>query len=261
MSARLPDLNDGRRLSRLDLDRRLTGELPAELHGPEADQLRAHQAELAESHAALPPFDLAAIEARATRVEEEGHAADEPGGAEVISLFGRRRLSPLAVVAPLLAAALVLLSVRLPPPSHYAGTKGSVGVEVYVQRDDGAARVHNGDILHEGDRIRFATRADGYEDVVVLSVDGAGIVSVFYPDDADADPLPVPPFARQLLPDAIELDDAVGPELYVAVYGAGDTAAAIELVGDAWQSGGADAVAALARTVPGVAVLSVEKQP
>lgn len=231
------DVNDGSRPSRLELDRALTGE--CELAGQD-ELLERHRAEVQATP--LPAFDLEAIQQRAGRQ------------AEVVPLFGWNR------AVPILLAALALLVVLVPRgPDHR--TKGGTGLEVYVQRGAEVLRVQPGETLVQGDRVRFATRADGHETVVVLSVDGDGKISLFYPEDPDEEPVPVDPYQRGLLDEAIQLDGAVGPESFVAVFSPGATASALELVRDTYAAGGHDALAELSRSDPGVAVLTVEKAP
>ena len=172
----------------------------------------------------------------------------------------RRPWRTLTLAAlPLLAAAMALLVLLPSPPANRA--KGTVDLDLYVQRGGQAVAVAEGEVLAPGDRVRFAVQADGHEGVVLLSVDGAGVVSLLYPERADQPPVPVDPDQRGLLVDAVALDDAPGPELFVAVFGPGSTAEALDLVRRAQQRGGQRAVAALARTDPGVAVLSIGKAP
>ncbi len=286
-------VNDGSRPSRLDLDRALTGEADLTRHD---DALAAHQAEVAAAE--LPPFDFAALQARAASLPEtalleaplpeaprpeatlpeaplpeatlpEAPLPDAPPqdavpegttGGQVISLAAWRR-----TVVPLLLAALALLFVAVPIDrpldSPTNRPKGTTGLEVYVQRGDDVLRVQSGETLSEGDRLRFATRADGHETVVVLSVDGGGTVSLFYPELSDEPPVAVEPHERMLLQDAIRLDDAVGPESFVAIFSPADTPAAMTLVREAYEHGGHPALAELARADPGVALLTVEKAP
>lgn len=243
------DLNEGDRPSRLDLERQLLGEADLGL----SDHLALHRLarELEAARADLPPLDL-------DRLQHLGAAGTEPP-ASPPRPAPRRPWRLALLLAPLLAAALALVAV-LPGPSQNRA-KGRVDLDLYVQRGGQAVQVQEGEALAEGDRVRFAVQADGHEEVVVLSVDGAGKVSLLYPERVEQPPMPVDPDQRVLLVDAVALDDAPGPELFVAVFGPASTAEALELVRGAQTRGGQAAVAALARTDPGVAVLSIGKAP
>lgn len=249
-------LNDGSRPSRLELDRVLTGELDGDAETPQA---QIHQAELESSRAALPALDLAALHARARHLDQQQHVAP------VLSL----RRWP--VVVPMLAAALALFFLLLPRgffsanPTPGNRAKGTVDLDAFVQtggQTGGQARpVADGQALSRGDRVRFAVTADGHESVVLLSIDGTGTVSLFYPERASDPPVRVDPNQRVLLDGAIMLDDAPGPELFVAVFSPASTADALELVQEAAEQGGQAAVIDLSRTDPGLAVLPIDRAP
>ncbi|MCK6502533.1 DUF4384 domain-containing protein [Myxococcota bacterium] len=234
------DLNQGDRPSRLDLERQLLGE--ADLGLADHLALHRHARELEAARADLPPLDL-------DRIRPPPSAARPP----------RRSWRPALLLIPLLAAALALVAVLPEPGANRA--KGRVDLDLYVQRGGQAVQVEEGEVLAQGDRVRFAVQADGHEEVVVLSVDGRGRVSLLYPERVEQPPVPVDPDQRGLLVDAVALDDAPGPELFVAVFGPASTAEAVAMVRAAQARGGQAAVASLAQTDPGVAVLSVGKAP
>ena len=131
------------------------------------------------------------------------------------------------------AAAVVLavvLAVALWRPAEreatYIGIKGTLGLEVYCQRSDRVFRVNPGDRLLPEDRIRFAVSSPGPGQVMIVSVDQKGDVSLFYP----AGPVEG---GRTELEGSTILDDSKGPERIFAVYseeeiGFGKIKAAVE---------------------------------
>jgi hypothetical protein len=119
------------------------------------------------------------------------------------------------------AAAVVLavvLTVALWHPEEreatYIGIKGTLGLEVYCQRADSVFRVNPGDRLLSEDRIRFAVSTPGAGQVMVVSVDRQGEVSLFYP------PGPVSGGRTELEGSTI-LDESQGPERIFVVFSEG----------------------------------------
>jgi hypothetical protein len=129
----------------------------------------------------------------------------------------RRRWLVWLPVALASAAAAVVVVLR-PPPEDEATTKGSVALAAFRQTADGGAEpLPPGARVRPGDRVRFqVTAPDGF--VAILSRDGAGAVSIYFPFGAAT----AGAFdARQpLLPVAIALDEVEGRELVWAVHGA-----------------------------------------
>jgi hypothetical protein len=131
----------------------------------------------------------------------------------------RRPLRPIALAAAsvLLASALVFVYLeRRPQPSEplaeYIGEKGPVGLEVWCRRADRVFRVHKGDTLYSEDMIRFVPRFFGAAPryLMVVSLDGAGRVSRYFPPHSDraerVEKSGIP------LPGSTVLDETRGPE-------------------------------------------------
>lgn len=229
-------VNPGDRPSRLDLARHLTGEAP--LAGG-LDE--AWLAEVVAGRARVPPFDAAVLRAAAARL-------DDPRPAPA------RRWA--WVLLPVLLAAALLLTVR--PPGPGGRLKGDVDLGFYLLRD---GQVYPGDpsaAFREGDRLQFTYRAAGWDTLVLLSVDGEGTISRYAPAEGDR-PVPVVPGDRRLLDGSVRLDDASGPEVFVAFFAVDSAAEAEALAREAYAAGGPDAVARLGDELPGVAVLVIEK--
>lgn len=133
----------------------------------------------------------------------------------------RRRLAWVA--APALALALVLL-VLLPPllrsrlergaaDGDYIGRKGGAGpavalaLHVFRQGDGGDEALADGDAAFAGDLLQLAYEAGGRSHGVILSIDGAGAVTLHFPE-REAGATALRRGGRVFLPRAYELDRA-----------------------------------------------------
>jgi anti-sigma factor RsiW len=135
-----------------------------------------------------------------------------------------RRIPTLALAAGALGAAAVLVFLlrpapgtdRLAPPADAVQGKGGIRLAVYIKRGDAVLAGRSGDIVHPGEAIRFAysSLAGGY--LAILGRDGAGRVSVYYPDGDSA--APIERADEVVLPGSIILDDVLGPEVVHAVH-------------------------------------------
>ncbi|MFT4624312.1 MAG: hypothetical protein ACI8PZ_002971 [Myxococcota bacterium] len=220
----LPTPNPGDRPSHLELDRLATGELsPTERAALEARLTRASHDHLAEAReASAPPLDLAAVRARASTLHA---AAAEPPANRPWAW-----LSALAVAA---AALLVLVPLALTPEPEWDGLRGGGGLDLFEVRG-GSAVPYDGAPLAAGAALGLQVHRGGHDGVVVLSVDGAGEVSVYWPESGTA-PRPLSEPSARL--GTVVLDDAPGPEVFFAVY---DTSvpAARAAARAAWEQGG-----------------------
>jgi hypothetical protein len=73
--------------------------------------------------------------------------------------------------------------------------------------------------LRPGDEVRFVATAgsDAYKYLLIVSVDGTGKVSVYYPYDGKTS-APLPHAGRFEVPGSVILDDTPGPERVVAFF-------------------------------------------
>jgi hypothetical protein len=131
-----------------------------------------------------------------------------------------RRLWPVAAGAAI-AAGLVVAIVR--PGKDAVQYRGEIAMRVVAKRGERQFVVHDGRELFEGDALRFVVTvgAPGY--LTLFSVDGRGVVTPFYPgSDPEKDPAPLmlERAGPHELPGAVELDDAVGDEVVIAVLSA-----------------------------------------
>ncbi len=122
-----------------------------------------------------------------------------------------RLLLPIALVA---ATASALVLVRRSPSSPAVQYKGAATLQVFAHRGGASFPVGDGTALRAGDRIRFGVFPGGARFVLVGSVDGRGRASIYQASTAIAGG----EGPTTVLPGAIVLDDAPGPERIFAVF-------------------------------------------
>lgn len=105
------------------------------------------------------------------------------------------RLAWLA--GPALALALFLLVIlpplirnRLPAPGDYIGSKGGApltgpALQIYRKSGDGERILRDGDTARAGDRLQLAYVPREQTHGVILSIDGAGSITLHFPEKAD----------------------------------------------------------------------------
>jgi len=122
--------------------------------------------------------------------------------------------------AALAASAAVFGGVLLRPVADTSGpeyvAKGGVVLTVYRRGAEGGVPVRTDEALGQGDALQFEVKAGTRGYVAVLSRDGAGHVTVYYPYGGDAAAAYVPD--QPLLPGAIELDGTPGTEELYALF-------------------------------------------
>lgn len=240
-------LNDGSRPSRLQIGRALSGEAPlspeAEAH-PATAEWRALVAA-----AAPPPFDAEAIRARAAALP----AGEAPRG-QLISLF--RRSGPWIAGGFALAAGLFF---ALKPPPRANRLKGADVELGFDLRRDGQAFPGDATMpVRAGDSIRFDYTAGTAGSVVLVGVDGTGTVQTYWPEIGET-PVSIAP-GQGVLEGSILLDDAPGPEVFVASFSGESSGVVAREVRAAYASGGVSAVLALDAERADIAVLVLDKE-
>lgn len=96
-------------------------------------------------------------------------------------------------------------------------TKGGPALHLFVRRGDRVFAARPGLALAAGDAVRFVVEPAGHPYLLVVSIDGAGKVSVYHPFDGTAS-APLVPAPRIELDGSIVLDRAPGPERIVAIF-------------------------------------------
>ncbi len=258
-------LNEGRP-SKLELDRYATGELSEEevsaLEARLDDRARAHLAALEQVRSEVPPLDLAALRARAAALTDPVEALiSEPAPEQppANNARGWRWLGP-SLLSLAAAAALWLGVARLTGPEP----------EILIPRTSGGALVVHqavggrlseyapGTPVGEGDVLGFQVDATGHRGVVVLSVDGTGAVSMFFPDSGP-DPLPLQGQGLIPIDGTVILDGAPGPEIFLALF---DTSPqdATTLVQRTFSAGGHEGLLELARSSAKIDAVEVSRR-
>jgi len=137
---------------------------------------------------------------------------------------GMRRRSALsvgrgAVIGAVALAAFALghgLSSRGERDEPGIRSKGTGRITFYVKHGDSMREGAAGEIVHAGDILQLSYAADEPSYLAVLSRDGAGKVSVYFPRSKSA--ARITPGHDILLPQSIVLDDALGPEHIFALF-------------------------------------------
>jgi len=186
-------------ISELAIDRLLAGELPL----LEATAAREHAIRCNRCGGMLDD---------AVSVQAEFHAAPPP--LRLPLPFARRRRFAPYVAGAAAAAVLVLLVARRDPEQTGTHTKGLIAPRLgfFVAHDGTVRRGATGERVVPGDRIELATSSAEPGWLTVTSVDGAGVHSVYVPTRAYG------AGSDQVLPFAIELDDALGLETVTATF-------------------------------------------
>lgn len=221
-------------VSKLTLGRFVTGELDTD-EATAVEQsiaadpaLAAQVARIQQARSAVAPFDAAALRARAAEASEDVAMVTPPAANDNRAF--------LAVIPILLAAAVALFFVipSADQPVDRVTLRGASVLQVYHLESAGLSS-YDDRALSSGDVLGFKVDPGTHDSVVLLSVDGHGALTVHYPAEGTTEPLTGA--GVQALPGSIILDDAPGPEHFVAVFGKSVTEARTQAQ-RAWQSGG-----------------------
>jgi hypothetical protein len=207
-----------RRLTDLELERWLAGDLPEPRRRAATDADRSRLEELRAEHAAfLGSIDLGA-ELRA--IDQRVARAARPARRFASWQWA---VSGGALAALAATVALVIFMRRPPPrPEDDLRFKGDgVALVVHAASAAGSRRLATGDTVRPGDRVRFEVSVPRHGYVAVVGIDGTGAHTVYYPPGAlpgSREPAEIDPRSAGVLPGAFELDDTPGDERFYAVY-------------------------------------------
>ncbi|WP_257462240.1 DUF4384 domain-containing protein [Archangium lipolyticum] len=228
-------------LSSLELDTLALDALPP----PEKERMAAHLGTCATCRQRSE--ENAALKAHFTRHVLPHHLADPRWRPSPWARWG----ALFARVAPVLAVAGLAVFFVLPRESvHEApdlAVKGGATLQVFVHRDERVWKAGEGEPLAPMDQIRFQVESGGLPYLMVVSIDGAGKPSIYYPFNGLKSG-PVETGEAVALPYSIILDAAPGPERLFALFSreplqATTVRAALEEIG----SGGPAAIRASTR--------------
>lgn len=113
--------------------------------------------------------------------------------------------------------AFVTLSAPGPDPRGPLLKGGGPSLQMMLKGPAGVVPVAPEQALHAGDQIQFLYHAAGHPFVIVVEVDGAGVVTALQPGERP-ESWPVQSSGTHVLPGSIILDEAVGPERVFAVF-------------------------------------------
>ena len=132
--------------------------------------------------------------------------------------FPPLRTALILAASLILAAGTATLLVNRPAGDGYR-TKGAVALKLFVQDSAGTPAECAAPVCTPGERIQFTYSCGDLRYFILMSVDGDGSASVFYPAQGDSS-IAVEPGNDLPLPNSIVLDDYIGKEWYVAVFSA-----------------------------------------
>jgi hypothetical protein len=95
-------------------------------------------------------------------------------------------------------------------------TKGRPALAFFVKHGDAVREGVPGEAVSPNDAINFVVSTEQPAFLAIISVDGAGKVSVYYPEGATAAAIAVG--RDHVLPRSVLLDDTLGPERVVGVF-------------------------------------------
>jgi hypothetical protein len=232
----------------LDLGRDISGEcaLPAEQR--ELPSSAAFRAQVAEAPVAA--FNPVALRERAKQVVDDA--------APVGELVRPARWWSRALAASVAMAAAAFLVVRQLPPEPVNRVKGEVSLDYLVLRDGVAVPGQALGSVAAGDAVQFVYSTPG-ESLAIIGVDGGGVVKRYYPEEGEL-PLAIAAGQRMVLEGSLLLDDAPGPEVFVASFGETDVGDLVALVREAFEAGGVASLLALDDARPDLVVRVLEKE-
>src|SRR5262245_33725447 len=134
---------------------------------------------------------------------------------------GRQSRRGWVLAGALASAVVVMLAVMPDLPTGGDRFKGLAGpsLAVYRRTADGSERLASGDIVHAGDLLRVGYTPAGRAYGVILSIDGAGAVTLHLPPSGE-DAAALGTAEINLLDSAYELDAAPRIERFYFVTGA-----------------------------------------
>jgi hypothetical protein len=178
-------------LSRLHCDQLLNGELE------HRDDLKRHQASCQRCTALLAT-----------------HRRERAAFAVPRARAPRRWTIGLAAVAA--AFGVWLLASRDRHDDANARSKGKPALSFYVKHGEVVREGGPGEVVRPNEAINFTVSTDEPAFLAIISVDGAGKVSAYYPAGPTA--AAIPAGRDQVLPRSVLLDDTLGLERVVAVF-------------------------------------------
>jgi hypothetical protein len=177
-----------------------------------SEQIRKQRSALLVKHP-----DLSSIE-RSQRASEKLHRADFT---PLRSVRARRRGLWGFSAAGLAVAAVLLLVPRLkapeaPPDESNTRLKGAPRFGFAIKRGEKVLAGRNGQVVYPRDRLRFLVSTSTPQHLAILSRDGRGVVTEYYPGTGRSRAIAAS--SNALLESSVELDESLGREELWAVF-------------------------------------------
>jgi hypothetical protein len=229
MNAMLEDVRWGACLSGYRLDCWRAGELsPAE-----AAEVQSHLAVCPRCREVLERMRSVEAEFRASQPPLRALEAVPRTEARRTQRPGRRVVRWLAPAGAVALAAGLLVALQPEPGVRSKG--GPVSMGMFVQHRGEVRRAIPGETVAPGDTVRFTYSTPERRYLAILSVDGAGVASIYFPDGPEA--VAVEPAEDAPLPLGTQLDGVLGEEQVVGLFC--DAPRALEPIRQALRSSGA----------------------
>lgn len=145
---------------------------------------------------------------------------------EVVTLRRRRSrwLGYASGVLTLAAVAVAFLLVLRPPSgggeaknsAFRVRSKGGSHIGFFVKHGTEVRRGSDGQVVHPGDQLRFTVTSRALRHVAILSLDGAGVATVYYPRGSSSEALAK--LRDQALDSSVKLDDTLGQETIWGIF-------------------------------------------
>jgi hypothetical protein len=197
-------------LSRLHCDQLLNGELE------DREDLKQHHASCQRCTAMLAAHrrERAAFAVPMARGPRDGAQGRGHWDAHTRWDAHRRWITGLAAIAAVFCVWLVASRGRLGDAE--IRNKGKPGLAFYVKHGDAVREGAPGEVVYPDDAINFVVSTERPAFVAIISVDGAGKVSTYYPDGPTATAIPAG--REQVLSRSVLLDDTLGLERVVGLF-------------------------------------------
>jgi hypothetical protein len=126
---------------------------------------------------------------------------------------------PLGLGLAAATAAVLFVAVPHPADDGYVGIKGAGVALTFAVREGTSLRLGvPGEVVTSGTVVQLSYDAGRHGRLALLGVDGAGRVTVYYPEGGD-ELAPLPAGPKGAFPFSLTLDGTPGVERFVAVFG------------------------------------------
>jgi hypothetical protein len=240
-------INDGSRPTLTELGEMYCGERPVDA----PDALAVYREEVQDLWQQADDFDFELLRAASHRVPPKPQAPPSKP---------TQKGWHLSWLLPAMALAMAAIVILPQSPPGFRSKSVQTELSFFLMRGGEIMPAPHDAALVAGDSLQFTYLAASHETMVLVGVDGAGVLSVYYPEQASDRPHPVTAHGRGLLDGALVLDDTPGTETFIALFSPQSVQEAVRRIKQAYAAGGHPGLAQLADSDPQVAAVSVEKR-